>query len=90
MDDPTLLTTNNKQISDDLIEFLKSFFSTHEALKKAPFYIVSESYGGKYASELGVGVYKALADGSLDFNFQGESIPLVSDSNDVWCKSTSL
>ncbi|CAM6098981.1 unnamed protein product [Calypogeia fissa] len=84
VDEPSLLTTTNKQVSDDLVAFLKTFFSTHEALKKSPFYIVAESYGGKYASEVGVAIFTTIEEGGLDFNFQGVAL------GDTWVSPTDF
>ncbi|BBN17237.1 serine carboxypeptidase 1 [Marchantia polymorpha subsp. ruderalis] len=72
VDDENLLCTTNKEVVDDLVSFVKTFFNTHEALKQSPFYIVAESYGGKFASEFGVAIQKNLKE--LDFNFKGVAL----------------
>ncbi|KAL3682188.1 hypothetical protein R1sor_000210 [Riccia sorocarpa] len=71
-DDPALLRKTDAQVVDDLVSFLKSFFKTHESLRKSPFYIVAESYGGKFASGAGVAITKRLSE--LNFNFQGVAL----------------
>ena len=54
MDNSTLLTKNNKQATVDLVTFLEKFFGQHLSLQNTPFFVVAESYGGKFATELGV------------------------------------
>ena len=71
MDKPSLLATNNSQVSSDLLQFLVEFVKLRPDLSKRPLFIFSESYGGKFASELGVMVHKAIAAGNLDISFGG-------------------
>ncbi|KAG0565938.1 hypothetical protein KC19_7G025000 [Ceratodon purpureus] len=74
VNDPSLLPTNNSQVSSDLLQFLVEFVKLRPDLSKRPLFIFSESYGGKFASELGVMVHKAVAAGSLDLNFGGVAL----------------
>lgn len=74
MDKPSLLPTNNTQVSSDLLQFLVEFVKLRPDLSKRPLFIFSESYGGKFASELGVMVHKAIAAGSLDLSFGGVAL----------------
>lgn len=71
VDEPSLLATNNTQIATDLLQCLKEIIRLRPDLSKRSFFIFSESYGGKYASELGVLIHKAIKAGSLDLNFGG-------------------
>ena len=71
MDKPSLLPTNNSQVSSDLLQFLIKFVKLRPDLSKRPLFIVSESYGGKFATELGLMVHKAIAAGNLDISFGG-------------------
>lgn len=70
----TLLTRNNKQATTDLVTFLGKFFDSHKALHKSPFFVVAESYGGKFASELGVALKEKIDAGSLSINFRGVAL----------------
>ncbi|CAK9250536.1 unnamed protein product [Sphagnum jensenii] len=71
VDNTSLLSRNNDDATADLLAFLWEFFQIHEALRTAPFYIVAESYGGKFASQLGVALQRKRISSTLDFNFQG-------------------
>ncbi|KAL2611011.1 hypothetical protein R1flu_022703 [Riccia fluitans] len=72
VEDPSFLCKTDAQVVDDLVSFLQLFFKTHKALTKSPFYIVAESYGGKFASGAAVAIKKRLSE--LKFNFQGVAI----------------
>ena len=72
VENSTLLTSNNKQATTDLVAFLEHFFASHQALKNTPFFVVAESYGGKFASELGVALKEKIDAGSLNINFKGD------------------
>ena len=72
MDKPSLLPTNNSQVSSDLLQFFIEFVKLRPDLSKRPLFIVSESYAGKnFATELGLVVHKAIAAGNLDISFGG-------------------
>jgi len=71
VDDSTLLTKDNKQATSDLVTFLEKFFGQHLSLQNTPFFVVAESYGGKFATELGVALQEKKVAGSLNFNFKG-------------------
>lgn len=79
MDDKSLLTTSNQQVTADSVSFLRAFFDAHDSLRKAPFFIVAESYGGKFASELGVAIHELLESKDLNFNFKGST-----DQEQTW------
>lgn len=72
MENSTLLTRNNKQATTDLVVFLGKFFGSHKSLKNTPFFVVAESYGGKFASELGVALKEEIDAGTLNINFKGK------------------
>ncbi len=78
VDNTSLLPRNNDDATADLLAFLWEFFQIHEALRTAPFYIVAESYGGKFASQLGVALQRKRISSTLDFNFQGKHILQIS------------
>lgn len=72
MENSTLLTRNNKQATVDLVAFLGKFFGAHKSLENTPFFVVAESYGGKFATELGVALKEKVDAGSLHINFKGK------------------
>jgi len=74
VDDSTLLTKQNKQATSDLVTFLEKFFGQHLSLQNTPFFVVAESYGGKFATELGVALQEKKVAGSLNFNFKGKLV----------------
>lgn len=74
MDNSALLTKNNKEATVDLVTFLEKFFGDHLSLRNTPFFIVAESYGGKFATELGVALQEKKVAGSLNFNFEGKLV----------------
>lgn len=71
VDELSLLTTNNSQIADDMIVFLKAFFEKLPDLQKVPFYIFSESYGGKMAIEISYKLNQAVQDAVVPCTFKG-------------------
>lgn len=74
VDERSLLATNNTQIAADLLQCLKEVIKLRPDFSKRPFFIFSESYGGKYASEFGVVIHEAITAGSLDLNFGGVAL----------------
>ncbi|KAG0611992.1 hypothetical protein M758_7G181800 [Ceratodon purpureus] len=74
VENSTLLTRNNKQATIDLVAFLGKFFGSHKSLKSTPFFVVAESYGGKFATELGVALEEKIDSGSLNINFKGVAL----------------
>ncbi|CAH1160065.1 unnamed protein product [Phaedon cochleariae] len=52
VDDESAYTTNNTQIARDFLVFLKAFFDENAIFQKVPFYIFTESYGGKMVAEI--------------------------------------
>lgn len=53
-------TTNVKQIALDLVQVMKSFLKEVEEFKNIPFYIFSESYGGKMTAAFSKELYEVL------------------------------
>jgi len=59
-------------IAADLVELSIQFFNNEAPdMQSAPFYVFSESYGGKMAAAFGVALHKALLAGKLKCNFKG-------------------
>lgn len=77
VDDPSLLATNNHEVAHDLLRFLQKLAKLRPDLSTRPFFVFCESYGGKFASELGVLIYKAVAAKKLDLKLEGVCVPLI-------------
>jgi len=59
-------------IAADLVTLSIQFFNTEAPdMQTTPFYVFSESYGGKMAAAYGVALHKALQAGKLKCNFKG-------------------
>lgn len=71
VDDYSALTTNITGINEDLLTLLKEVFVKIPAFRKTPFYIFSESYGGKMAAEFGNRLYQAIQHHEIECNFKG-------------------
>lgn len=73
VDDSSKYTTNNEQIAEDLLTMLKAFFNKHSVFvsAKTPFYVFSESYGGKMNTGLANTLLRAIDQGSFKANFKG-------------------
>ncbi|XP_008824644.1 retinoid-inducible serine carboxypeptidase [Nannospalax galili] len=57
-----------------MMVLLKSFFDCHKEFQTVPFYIFSESYGGKMAAGISVELYKAVQQGTIKCNFSGVAL----------------
>jgi len=80
VDDLKLLTVNENQIATDLMTFIKAFFQRYPIFQNLPFYIFSESYGGKMASSFAQALYQAIHSGQIKCNFGGVAL------GDSWVK----
>lgn len=76
VDDSSKYTTNNQQIADDLVTLLNSFFDKYSVFvtSKTPFYVFSESYGGKMTTGLANALLRAMDQGTFKANFKGVSL----------------
>nr|AYV99579.1 venom polypeptide [Dolopus genitalis] len=74
VDNKKYLTTDNKMIALDFVEFLKQFYRKHPEFRKTPLHIFSESYGGKMAAEIALELYKAIKAKKIDCNFQSVAL----------------
>ncbi|XP_017394318.1 retinoid-inducible serine carboxypeptidase [Cebus imitator] len=61
-------------VASDMMVLLKTFFSCHKEFQTVPFYIFSESYGGKMAAGIGLELYKAIQQGTIKCNFAGVAL----------------
>ncbi|XP_051014224.1 retinoid-inducible serine carboxypeptidase [Acomys russatus] len=61
-------------VASDMMVLLKSFFDRHKEFQTVPFYIFSESYGGKMAAGISLELYKAIQQGAIRCNFSGVAL----------------
>ncbi|XP_049717268.1 retinoid-inducible serine carboxypeptidase [Elephas maximus indicus] len=67
-------TKNLDMVASDMMVLLKTFFDCHREFQTIPFYIFSESYGGKMAAGIGLQLHKAIQEGSIKCNFAGVAL----------------
>ncbi|XP_072043586.1 retinoid-inducible serine carboxypeptidase-like [Amphiura filiformis] len=65
------LTKNNEEIANDLVTTISAFFKKLPKFQDIPFYIFSESYGGKMTAGFSKALLKAIELGRVTCNFQG-------------------
>ncbi|XP_048847470.1 retinoid-inducible serine carboxypeptidase [Brienomyrus brachyistius] len=61
-------------VAEDMMVLLKSFFSSKAEFQGVPFYIFSESYGGKMAAAISLYLSKAISKGEIKCNFAGVAL----------------
>ena len=71
MEDSRLLVKTDKEAATDLTTLLTELFNGDYSLQKSPFFIVAESYGGKFVVTLGLSVIKAIHKGKLKLKLGG-------------------
>jgi len=74
VDHTDLLTTNVTQISMDLLTMHKALVSKYPFMSELPYWIFSESYGGKMTANFGVHLHNAIVNGDIAMNFQGVTL----------------
>ncbi|XP_075417673.1 retinoid-inducible serine carboxypeptidase [Tenrec ecaudatus] len=67
-------TRNLDMVASDMMVLLKTFFDCHTEFQTIPFYIFSESYGGKMAAGISLQLYKAVQQGTIKCNFAGVAL----------------
>ncbi|XP_023311819.1 retinoid-inducible serine carboxypeptidase-like [Anoplophora glabripennis] len=65
------LTTTNRQIAEDFVEFLKGFYQAVPSFKEVPVYIFCESYGGKMTAEIALVLYQEIQKGNIESKLKG-------------------
>lgn len=61
-------------VSRDMLVLLQHFFSSKPEFQTIPFYIFSESYGGKMAAAISLALHKAVLVGDIKCNFGGVAL----------------
>lgn len=73
-DRPDGYATNVTTVASDMMVLLKSFFTAQPEFQSIPFYIFSESYGGKMAAAISMELSKAISQGAIKCNFAGVAL----------------
>ncbi|XP_051988380.1 retinoid-inducible serine carboxypeptidase-like [Xyrauchen texanus] len=68
------LTKDVAMVATDMMVLLKNFFSLKTEFQSIPFYIFSESYGGKMAAAISLELTKAIQAASIKCNFAGVAL----------------
>ncbi|GAA6103379.1 retinoid-inducible serine carboxypeptidase [Tachysurus ichikawai] len=68
------LTRDVAMVASDMMVLLQHFFSKKTEFQSVPFYIFSESYGGKMAAAISLELTKAIKKGSIKCNFAGVAL----------------
>ncbi|XP_040190444.1 retinoid-inducible serine carboxypeptidase [Rana temporaria] len=61
-------------VSRDMLVLLREFFHSKPDFQTIPFYIFSESYGGKMAAAISLALHKAVLAGDIKCNFGGVAL----------------
>ncbi len=84
-----LLPTTNAAIAADIVTLLAAFFTKYASLQGTPFYVFTESYGGKMAASLAPALLAAMDAGAVKADFRGyvmgDSWIDGTDHVDAWC-----
>ncbi|XP_034959731.2 retinoid-inducible serine carboxypeptidase [Zootoca vivipara] len=74
VNDTLAYATNLCTVSSDLMVVLREFFKSKTEFQTIPFYIFSESYGGKMAAGVALELHKAIQAGTIKCNFLGVAL----------------
>ncbi|KAI6675721.1 hypothetical protein NL676_003627 [Syzygium grande] len=74
VEDESLVVRTDYEAAADLTTLLIELFNGNETLQKSPLYIFAESYGGKFASALGVTALEAIEAGKLKAQLGGVAL----------------
>jgi len=72
--DPRGFCKSDKEIADQLVIFLKGFLIKYPVFETMPFWIFSESYGGKMTANFGVELHRAISRKEITINFKGVAL----------------
>lgn len=61
-------------VASDMLVLLKAFFKSKPEFQETPFYIFSESYGGKMAAAIALELHKAITAGSIKCTLGGVAL----------------
>ncbi|KAL6103600.1 scpep1 [Pungitius sinensis] len=73
-DRPGAYATDVATVASDMLVLLRHFFEARPEFQSVPFYIFSESYGGKMAAAISLELTKGVAQGDVKCNFAGVAL----------------
>ncbi|XP_040919043.1 retinoid-inducible serine carboxypeptidase [Toxotes jaculatrix] len=73
-DKPDGYATDVATVASDMLVLLKHFFTQKAEFQNMPFYIFSESYGGKMAAAISLELNKAISEGTVKCRFAGVAL----------------
>lgn len=65
---------NVSDVAADMMVLLKQFFNSKTDFQAIPFYIFSESYGGKMAAVISLALHEDIKSGNIKCNFKGVAL----------------
>uniref|UniRef100_A0A672Z149 Carboxypeptidase n=1 Tax=Sphaeramia orbicularis TaxID=375764 RepID=A0A672Z149_9TELE len=71
---PDGFATDVATVASDMLVLLQHFFTKQAEFQSVPFYIFSESYGGKMAAVISLELTKAITKGTVKCNFAGVAL----------------
>jgi len=71
---PQGFSTSDDEIAQNLVILLQGFLSKYPIFETMPFWIFSESYGGKMTANFGVSLHNAIQNGQVNINFVGVAL----------------
>ncbi|CAL8270509.1 unnamed protein product [Lota lota] len=74
VDQPDVYARDVATVASDMLVLLRSFFTERNEFQNVPFYIFSESYGGKMAAAISMELTKAVTQGSVKCSFAGVAL----------------
>ncbi|XP_021709748.1 retinoid-inducible serine carboxypeptidase [Aedes aegypti] len=92
VEDPSLLSSNNEQIAQDLVTLMRQFYNIFPEFKKTPLHIFSESYGGKMAVQFAYLLDQAVRDQSIASDLRSVALgaPWISPEDSIMSWSEFL
>ncbi|XP_015283573.1 PREDICTED: retinoid-inducible serine carboxypeptidase [Gekko japonicus] len=72
--DSSAYATDLCMVTSDMMVVLRKFFSSRTEFQKIPFYIFSESYGGKMAAAIALELHKAVQAETIKCRFLGVAL----------------
>ena len=66
--------TSDQEIADSLVRFFTQFFNAYPQYQTTPFWMATESYGGKMTAVTAVALHKAIQSGKVKANLQGVAL----------------
>jgi len=71
---PKGFSTSDEEIADNLVILMQGFLDKYPIFETIPFWVFSESYGGKMTANFGVALHNAIQNGQLNLNFMGVAL----------------